>query len=96
MIVTFSGSSDDLVQIWGCPGEDEYNCISDGPINSVFILGGKLKVYVIYDGCWSFAAGLVDEDIPVDWAISVKQNRYAMDLIVDTGDEAVAVVQIET
>ena len=95
-IVTFSGSSDDIVCVEGCIGADEFECYNsndDEIVHISFSLGGKLHVRAIYDGCWSFSAGLVSEDIPVTWPIRCEHDgRYSMNLIVDTGDEDVAVL----
>jgi len=44
-------------------------------------------IYVIYDGCWSFAVGRLDEDIiiPKDWIIETKNSEkcpYSSELII--------------
>jgi hypothetical protein len=45
-------------------------------------------VNAICDGCWSFAAGQLDEggSIPDDWALRLEQeNAYNVRLAIDTG-----------
>jgi len=54
------GASDDLIEIEGsCYGCDEYDVSGiGGPLIATFELesnGYAVKVYCIYDGCWSFA-----------------------------------------
>ena len=71
----FTGHSDDIVYVEGVKGGDEFGCYQsddDKLVHATFVLGGKLKVYAIYDGCWSFAVGLVDEDDIPEWPIRHK------------------------
>ena len=49
-IVTFSGSSDDIVCVEGCIGADEFECYNsndDEIVHISFSLGGKLHVRAI-------------------------------------------------
>lgn len=89
-IYRISGASDDLVEIGG-DFQEEYNVIRDGPYMGYLLLGGRLKVHVLYDGCWSFAPSMVEEDIPIPagWEISFGQgNRsYSMCLTVATDEK---------
>jgi hypothetical protein len=88
---TFYGSSDDLIEIGGVKGADEFNIIEDGPYIATFNLGGKMRIHCLYDGCWSFAVGQVDEEIPLpDWPVRVKQsgeNGYSTQLEIDVPDD---------
>lgn len=72
--VVIEGSSDDLVNISGVKGGDEFGCYtSDGRYHGSFNLGGQMRIHAIYDGTWSFAIGQVDEEIPLpDWPIRIK------------------------
>lgn len=95
MQLVISGWSDDLIQIEG-DIQEEFNVIKDGPLIASLDIGGKLKVYAIYDGCWSFAPGKVDEDIeiPEHWVLEftdIMPRKYSMGLFVDTRHENVKV-----
>jgi hypothetical protein len=59
----FYGSSDDLIEVDGVKGGDEFNAYTPGDncYAGSFNLGGKMRIHAIYDGCWSFAVGQVDE-----------------------------------
>lgn len=84
-LIVFSGGSDDLIH-YAIEGkeEQEINVISDDLIIASFIVGGKLRVYAIYDGVWMFAAGKADEDLDITgWEIKIKDsdiNGYTMEL----------------
>lgn len=73
----FYGASDDLIEVTGVKGGDEFNAYgSKDGIHAKFNLGGKMRIYAIYDGCWMFAIGQVDEDILLpDWPITITQSR---------------------
>jgi len=84
----FYGASDDLIEVEGIKGGNEFNVIADGPHMASFNLGGKMRVHAIYDGCWSFAPAMVDESIPLpDWPIRVKQEGYTTVLEIDVPDD---------
>lgn len=89
---TFSiyGASDDLVETAGVPGCDEFNIISDDVLVGTFVLGGKMRIRALYDGCWSFSVGQVDEEIPLpDWPIRIKQHErgYSTEMEIDVPDD---------
>ena len=87
---SFYGASDDLIEIAGVPGADEFNICKDGPYIATFNLGGKVRIHAFYDGCWSFAVGQVDEDIPLpDWPIRITQHEkgYSTQLEIDVPDD---------
>lgn len=70
------GASDDLIEVEGIPGSDEFE--ADGGndlLMGSFVVGGVIRVRAIYDGCWSFSVGQVDEDVPLpEWPISLGQH----------------------
>lgn len=95
MIVTFSGSSDDLVEVDGCPGADEFTVYGLANGGALVYWKGDLvgpdnrglRVYAIYDGCWHFSVGPISEDDPLpDWAVTVGQaeNGYSSLLTIDS------------
>lgn len=73
---TFYGASDDLIEVEGVKGGDEFSASAgDGLVQAKFNLGGKMRVYAIYDGCWMFAVGQVDEEIALpDWPVRTTQK----------------------
>lgn len=100
--VTFSGCGDDLVDVSGCPGEDEFGayCAGSSPsVNAAFVLagpGGAMKVLAVYDGVWGFAITQMGEDSPLpNWKTEVKVDRgYSADLVV-TAPKGVSVAKLE-
>jgi len=86
MIVIY-GASDDLVEVDGAVGAspEEYNVYGTGklmwradfiapdPAEGRFFDG--LRVYAVYDGCWHFSVGQVDEDIKLPaWPVRIQQG----------------------
>ncbi len=99
----FYGASDDLIEIEGVKGADEfgaYNSSSGNVVNATFILGA-IAVYAIYGegGTWAFAVGRIDEDVPLpNWPIRLRQgteeeSTYSVVLEIDVPDD-VAVKRI--
>lgn len=75
------GASDDLVEVDGCEGADEFNVYGgDGKViwQGDFVGAGateQVRVYAIYDGCWHFSVGQVDEDVKLPrWPIRFEQG----------------------
>ena len=70
--VKIYGASDDLLEIEGdILGADEYNVFSDEILLGYIYLCNfdtdlMLKIYVLYDGYWSFALSPQDEEKPFD------------------------------
>lgn len=100
MLIKFEGHSDDIVYVArlhaGKEDREEYSAYRSGDdlIRATFNVGGRLRVYAIYDGCWSFAAGMIEEDISLPgWDVYVTNgtNGYSAQLRIDTGDEPVFV-----
>lgn len=93
-IITITGASDDLVEIEGCKGADEFSYPSEGPWRGDLISpdGGQLRIHVFMssdDSCWHVAFGQVDEGIPMpDWPIAWKNTPklYAAEAIVTAPD----------
>lgn len=87
----FYGASDDLIEIEGVKGGDEFGIFAKEKYVAAFNLGGKMRVHAIYDGCWCFAVGQVDEDIPLpDWPIRLKWpggRGYSTRLEIDVPDD---------
>ena len=87
----FYGASDDLIEVEGVKGADEFNVVAAGPHIASFNLGGKMRIHALYDGCWSFAVSQVDEEIPLpDWPIRISQSKdskYSTCLEVDVPDD---------
>lgn len=97
--VTFYGVSDDLLEIEGdIKGCDEYGAYNadDGEVNTCVRIThehGRINVYAIYDGCWSFAPALVDEDEELPgWPIRFRAEGYSIRMEIDLPDDAVIVV----
>lgn len=61
-------------------------------------IGGAhaVRVHAIYDGCWSFAVGQVEDGRSLPrWTFGVGQEHtYSAKLTIDTGDEP-ATVEVE-
>lgn len=56
------------------------------------------KVICLYDGTWSFAPAMIDEDnpIPLSWSFSAVQSpacSYSMELIVEADDGSYVTLQ---
>ena len=91
----FYGASDDLIEIEGVKGADEFGLkrwCEDRKVevSQPFILGGKLKIYALYDGCWHFSLGPVAEDVPLpEWPIRYKLGGrgYSVELEIDVPDD---------
>ena len=62
-----------------------------------FVVGGLMRVRALYDGCWSFAVGQIDEDFPLpDWPIRIRQSDrvvYSVLLEVDLPDDRAVVTR---
>ena len=84
-MITIYGASDDLVEVSGCEGADEFNVYGDdGKVHwrGDFVASdttgeaGRLRVYAIYDGCWHFSVGMVDEgDHLPPWPFVIRQGK---------------------
>lgn len=103
MRIEFYGASDDLIEIRvnGKDYEEVSGYISgDKSVYSrelrVTTIGGSqgIKVHMLYDGCWTAAAGLLEEDrsLPAGWKITTEQEHaYSTKLVINTGDDQVLI-----
>ncbi len=95
-MITFYGASDDLVEVEGCEGADEFN-VYPKDNNAVAWHGDlaapgeseSLRVHLAYDGCWHVGVGQADEetDLP-PWPLAIRQgtdaeSTYSTVLLVD-------------
>ena len=75
--ISFEGSSDDLIEVsinGPVQVDEEYNADTfDSFVMAAFVVagtGGGMRVYAVYGrgGTWTFAAGRLDEGVPLpDW-----------------------------
>ncbi len=76
--VKFSGASDDLIEVEGCEGADEFNSYERGRAvwhGELFDGTDMMRIHAIYDGCWSFAVGQCDESEPLpNWPVRIGQH----------------------
>jgi len=107
MRVKFHGSSDDnvcfsIIDSKGKVTHGEWDCYQSDDDKEVHLvarvttIGGSrgCLVRAIYDGCWSFAVGMLEEGIGLDgtWTFKLGQEHaYSTWLEIDTGDELVEV-----
>ena len=85
-MITIYGANDDLVEVEGCIGADEFNVYGEGKLmwRGDFVAPDetKIRVHAVYDGCWHFAIGQVDEDIPIPaWPLSFAQGGLTPDAL---------------
>lgn len=99
MIVTFSGGSDDIVSTG--IGKSIAKLKRDESYKRRFSVAtpGRTRgvtVHACYDGCWSFAYGLLDEGARLPpWAFTVEhEHSYSTRLVIDTVDDLVELVEI--
>ena len=98
-IVAFYGASDDLIEIEGVKGADEFavTTAANDKIAGEFILtggDGQIRIIAIYDGVWSFAIAPVDEDVPIPyWPVAhhLHDNGYSVELTIDVAAPATVV-----
>lgn len=85
------GASDDLVEVEGCSGGDEFTHYNAGIWRGDLVApdGGSLRLHIFYDGCWHVAVGQVDEEFNFpNWPISFRQEAagYSTVLTVEAPD----------
>lgn len=73
--ITIYGASDDLVEVDGCEGADEF---SSDDWSAVLISpdGARMRVYCRFEmtGCWSVGVGQVDEEFQLPaWPMTITQ-----------------------
>lgn len=91
-MITIYGASDDLIEVEGCDGANEFNSHERGPVmwrGDLIAPGGleAVRVHAVFDGCWSVAVGQVDEDVPLpEWPVAVRQHPslpYSAAVVID-------------
>lgn len=98
MKIAFYGHSDDCIEIdINGKHRDEVGGYIKGDGNysralEVRTIGGAqgVRVHVIYDGCWSFAVGQLEDgrSLPHGWSFAIAQEHpCSTRLTVDTGDD---------
>lgn len=79
------GASDDLVEVEGCKGADEfswYKGIWRGDL--VAPNGESVRIHVFYDGCWHVSVGQVDEDVKLPpWPMTFKQEAAGYSVVLE-------------
>lgn len=111
MIITFQGASDDLVEIAGAPGADEFNVYDDRGYAGTWLVSEEdkgddafigLRFYVdaYYRGTWSFAVRQVEEGDGFDNLMMLTTtnetiNEYTTLLWIDTNDIDVTIRKVE-
>lgn len=95
-MITFTGGGDDNVCVTAPGQSEEYLTYQEGSVMWRADVTGPetgqaIRVTALFDegqtGCWSFAAGQVDDDTPMpDWPISIRQapdTSYSALLAID-------------
>lgn len=92
-MITIYGASDDLIEVAGCKGADEFSPDAGDAWHADLIApdGGQMRVYARYErnGAWSVAAAQADDDIPFPaWPVKVRaaagrEPRYSAVLEID-------------
>jgi hypothetical protein len=74
-MITIYGASDDLVEVAGCEGADEFNS-DDWQGDLIAPDGSQMRVYCQYrlNGTWSVGVGQVDEELQLPgWPVTITQ-----------------------
>lgn len=94
----FYGASDDLVEVEGIKGGDEFTV--DNKDGATFVLGGRIRIRLEYGrgGVWTATIGQVNADVPLpsapDWFIRVSRHPqvdYSVRVEVECPDDATLV-----
>lgn len=82
-MITIYGASDDLVEVGGCKGADEFGVPGvEWSAELIAPDGSQMAVYARYEGngCWSVGASQVDEDIPfAPWPVTIRAAQAGAD-----------------
>lgn len=87
MIVKFSGHSDDIVLVTDASGQDEFGVYDQTP--ALFYVEDEddntMAVVAHYNGTWSFAPGLYEEDeVLPEWPVSIgPEHPYSVELRIE-------------
>jgi hypothetical protein len=74
-MITIYGASDDLVEVEGCEGADEF-CTDSWQADLVLDAANQMRVWCWYDidGCWQVGVGQTDESVQFPaWPITITQ-----------------------
>lgn len=83
------GASDDIIQTKGILGCDEHGAYDVQRTFRIVSSEGRLRIHAIYDGCWCFAIGQVEEDDHVPcWELESSYEGYSQILIIKVPDDA--------
>ena len=80
------GASDDLVEMEGVNGADEFNVNPKGKIGhagSWLVTGadGVMRVVAFYDGVWHFSVAQADEGVPIPpWPLTITHHQIGGDV----------------
>lgn len=79
-MIKIYGAGDDLIAVGGCKGANEFSSYADGRLmwrgDLIAPNNGQMRIYGIYDGCWHFSIGQVDEDVPLpSWPVQISQQE---------------------
>lgn len=95
-MITIYGASDDLVEVDGCKGADEFSPDDKDTWHADLIGpdGAQMRVFARYErhGCWSVGASQVDEEVPFpSWPVKVRgaagrEPRYSAVMEIDAPD----------
>jgi hypothetical protein len=83
-MITIYGYSDDLVEVEGCEGADEFGPGSDDRWQGDLVAPGgteQMRVHCWFDadGCWQVGVGQPIEDCQLPaWPITITQKPHAM------------------
>lgn len=87
-MIKIYGASNDLINVEGCKGADQFSSYADGRLmwrgDLVAPNNGQMRIYGIYDGCWHFSIGQVDEDVPLpSWPVLISQHERGRSTLVE-------------
>jgi hypothetical protein len=74
-MITIYGASDDLVEVDGCEGADEFG-VDRWHGDLIAPDGSQMRVHCWYgdNGCWQVGVGQVDEDVQLPaWPVTITQ-----------------------
>lgn len=84
--VSIYGASDDLIEVSGIPGADEFASYKTPIDFAIWHSTGEMRITAIYgtNGCWSFALGQTgeEESFP-DWPVRITQHERGYSTLVE-------------
>ena len=93
--VTMYGSSDDLVEVEGIIGGDEFNG-EEVRLSVGGVLAVDFEYALIPGSCWGVTITQIDEDLPIpdDWKVTISQNSngYSVQVNMEIPD-GISIVQ---